>query len=261
MLVFSAITTHSPLLIPNVGKENLNSLKKTVEAFKYLKEEFVKANPDTVIVITPHGDVYHDAFAINISQDYLARFEEFGDFETEMLYKPDLEFINEFKGKNETKLPLQLFSARKLDHGASIPLYYLLGRNTQRKIVPICTSLLGPEKHLEFGKALKDTIFNQGKRVAVIVSADLSHRLTKASPEGFSPRAKEFDKQVIQLLKKKNSDGLVRLDSVLIEEAKECGFYGILMLLGIIEGMNYDFEVLSYEAPFGIGYLVGEFKI
>ena len=34
-----------------------------------------------------------------------------------------------------------------------------------------------------------------------------------------------------------------------------------MILLGAIKNMNYDFEVLSYEAPFGVGYLVGEFRL
>jgi len=40
----------------------------------------------------------------------------------------------------------------------------------------------------------------------------LSHKLTKNAPEGFSPQAKEFDKKIIQNLKKKNLQSILDID-------------------------------------------------
>jgi AmmeMemoRadiSam system protein B len=112
---------------------------------------------------------------------------------------------------------------------------------------------------LQFGVELKESIFKSDRRIAVIASGDLSHRLSLTAPAGFSPRAKEFDKKLIQLLKQKKADGVLTMDPELIEIAGECGLRSIIMLLGIVKNMKYEFEVLSYEAPFGVGYLVGQF--
>jgi len=212
------------------------------------------------VVISPHGEVNFDAFTINTNQSYSASFENFGDFSTRLRFNADLGFINALKGKNETKLPIQLVSELKLDHGAAVPLFYLTRKNNKRRIVPITYSMLNYQKHIDFGVALKEAIFGSDKRIAIIASGDLSHRLSFQSPAGFSPRAKEFDKKLIQLLKKKSVDGVVGLDPELIENAGECGLRSFLILLGAIQKMNYEFEVLSYEAPFGVGYLVGEMK-
>lgn len=260
MLVFSAIVPHPPILIPTIGKDNLAKLKKTAAAFDILEQHLLEANPDTIIVISPHGDISLDAFTINTNQNYKANFQAFGDFATELRFRSDLQFINELKSKNEIKLPIQLVSSENIDHGAAVPLYYLTRKKSNPRIVPINYSFLGYSKHVEFGVLLKEAIFSLDKKYAIIASGDLSHRLSLQAPAGFSPQAKEFDKKLIQLLKKKNLDGILNMDSKLIEDAGECGLRSILILLGVIKKMNYEFEVLSYESPFGVGYLVGEVR-
>jgi len=214
-----------------------------------------------LIVISPHGDVSFDNFTVNTSQEYVADFKKFGDFSTKLNFKSDLHFINQLRSFNETKLPMQLICQDTLDHGATVPLYYLTRKNKNRRVVPINYSYLSQLKHVEFGESIKEAIYSLDKRYAVIASGDLSHRLTVNAPAGFSPRAKEFDKKIIQLLKKKNWEAVLNLDQIQIEDAAECGLRAILILLGIIKNMQYDFQVLNYESPFGVGYLVGEYKI
>ncbi|NQT49347.1 AmmeMemoRadiSam system protein B [Candidatus Kuenenbacteria bacterium] len=260
MLTFAAIVPHPPVLIPSIGKENIDKLKKTISALDILEEELNQANPDTIIVISPHGEINFEAFTVNTNEKYTARFENFGDFTTKLEFKSDLGFINQLKATNETKLPVQLISQENLDHGVSVPLYYLTRKNQDRRIVPINYSFLNFNKHLEFGELIKEAIFSSDKRVAIIASGDLSHKLSLRAPAGFSPHAKEFDKKLIQVLKKKSVQGILDMDPAFIEEAGECGLRSFLILLGAIKNMKYEFEVLSYEAPFGVGYLVGEFK-
>jgi len=120
--------------------------------------------------------------------------------------------------------------------------------------------MLNYEMHVKLGEAIKEACFSLDKRYAIIASGDLSHRLSYHAPAGFSPEAKEFDKKMIQLLKKKNIENILNLDTDLIENAAECGLRSFLIMLGVIKKMDYDFQVLSYEAPFGVGYLVGQAK-
>jgi aromatic ring-opening dioxygenase LigB subunit len=259
MLVFSAIVPHPPVLIPNIGQDDLGKLKKTIKGLELLEEDLIKAAPDTIIVISPHGELFPDAFNINTAEEYVARFQDFGDFETELRFKSDLEFINHFKGQVEAKLPVILSQQNNLDHGCSVPLFYLAQKIKGARIVPISYSFLNYEKHLQFGEALKEAICRSDRRVAVIASGDLSHRLSLSAPAGFSPKAKEFDKKLIQLLKQKKTESVLTMDPELIEVAGECGLRSIIVLLGVVKNMKYEFEVLSYESPFGVGYLVGQF--
>ncbi|GAI58233.1 unnamed protein product, partial [marine sediment metagenome] len=46
-------------------------------------------------------------------------------------------------------------------------------------------------------------------------------------------------------------------------EAGECGLRSFCFLLGILEasGIAWQPEILSYQGPFGVGYLVANFKL
>ncbi len=258
-LEFAAIVPHPPIIIPSIGKENISKVEKTINSLKKLNERLLEIKPETIIIISPHGELYSDAFNVNTNAIYEADFEQFGEFATKLTFKPDLEFINRFKEQVETTIPVFLSQHENLDHGSSVPLFYLTQGLKDVKIVPINYCLLNYQKHIDFGKELKEAIFDTEKKIAVLASGDLSHRLSMTAPAGFSKQAKEFDKKLIKLLKERKIENILNMDPALIEEAAECGLRSILTLLGIVKNMNYDFEVLSYEAPFGVGYLVGEY--
>jgi aromatic ring-opening dioxygenase LigB subunit len=45
------------------------------------------------------------------------------------------------------------------------------------------------------------------------------------------------------------------------ENAAECGLRSIMIMCGIFDGLNISSDVLSYEAPFGVGYMCAKFTI
>ena len=261
MLVFSAICPHPPMLIPAIGKDNLDKIKNTVNAMKNLEQELYASKPDAIIVISPHGDLIPDAFSLNLNADYIADFEEFGDFTTKLKFKSSPMLSLRLKERVEDFLPFILSSTDKLDHGASVPLFYLTKHLKNIEVVPIYYCLLDYEKHFQFGQLLKKEIVKSDKRVAVIASGDMSHVLTKDAPAGYSPKGEEFDKKFVSLLQRKDLRGILKLDHKLIDEAAECGLRSFVILLGIIEEYKYEVEILSYEGPFGVGYLVANFKL
>lgn len=263
MLVFSAIVPHPPVLIPSIGKENIKKLAKTQAGVEELKKRLEAAAPEVIIIFSPHGKSLPDSFAMNLSPSYSANFEEFGDFETKKSYKSDIRLVQELEESVNyvQKFPLVLTSEEKLDHGIAIPLQILTTNMDNLKIIPIYPSSgLDAKMHFALGSNLKDVIVNHGKRIAVIASGDLSHRLTEEAPAGFSKKGKEFDEKLIELITHKNAAGAVSLKEEIIEEAKECGLTSILILLGLMEKINYTPEIISYEGPLGVGYLVVDFK-
>jgi aromatic ring-opening dioxygenase LigB subunit len=96
-------------------------------------------------------------------------------------------------------------------------------------------------------------------RTAIIASADLSHVLKPAGPYGYHSAGPLFDKLVVKAIKEKDAGQLLRLGAGFLERAAECGLRSILFLMGAFEGRAYEAEVLSYEGPFGVGYLVATF--
>ena len=56
-LVFASICPHPPIILPSVGsKEDRVKVKKTIESLEFLGEESKKANPDLIIISSPHPD-------------------------------------------------------------------------------------------------------------------------------------------------------------------------------------------------------------
>jgi len=260
-IVFAAITPHPPLLIPTVGKENLERLKDTKIAFKELEENLYASQPDTIIIISPHGFIQPTNFSINSCPELEGNFEEFGDFSTKLHFSGDVALAYKIREKMETKAPLQLISEPNLDHGCSVPLYLLTEHLPEIKIIPLYYSGLDLEAHYKFGHLLKHELLVNKDRIAIIASGDLSHSLTKDAPAGYWHKAKKFDKNLLEYLKNKKIPKIIKMNQEFIAGASECGLKSIMILLGILDGINYEAQMLSYEAPFGVGYLVMNFKL
>lgn len=260
-LVFAAITPHPPILIPEIGKENIEQVAKTKKALEELEQDLYAAKPDVIIVISPHGELAADAFTINIADHYHINFEGFGNFSVKLDFKGETVLMVAAKEALNQKIPVGVISNPNLDHGIGVPLYYLARHLPEVSLVPIYFSFLDNLSHFEFGKGLKETISNSNKRIAVIASGDMSHCLSKNAPAPFNPAGKKFDEKITQLLEKGDSQSIINMDQQLVRDSAQCGLRSILILLGILNGINYSTEILSYEAPFGVGYLVANFKL
>lgn len=260
-IVFSAITPHAPILIPSIGKENLNQLTKTAKAFKLLEENLYASKTETLIIISPHGVIYNESFAMNLNPEFNLNFEDFGDFSSKLSLQGDIGLAYQIRESLETEAPLQLISEPNLDHGCGVPLYLLTQHMKNLKILPIYFSGLDLESHFEFGKLLKRKAHQSNKRVGIIASGDLSHRLTKDAPAGYSPKGAKFDQRLTEYIRERKTKELLEMDSELINEAGECGLRSIAILLGAINSLEYEPEILAYENPFGVGYLTVNFKL
>lgn len=261
MLNFACFVPHTPVLIPEVGKENIKQLDSTLQAYKNLEHDLYSVKPDVILVISPHSEQRSGSFAINQSPKLKVDFKKFGDLVTKLEFDNDIGFGYQVKELVETEMPVVLTAQEELDYGAGVPLFLLAQHLKNVKVINISYSDLDNEKHLQFGRKIRKQINLSGKRVAVVASGDMSHKLQPDSPAGYSPRGQEFDQKVIKLIQDKDIAGLKNLDSELVKESGECGYKSLLILFGILEDINYEPQKLSYQSPFGIGYLVENFKI
>jgi AmmeMemoRadiSam system protein B len=267
MLTSAYITPHPPVLIPEIGGRDLGSIEKTVSAMQELGTEMEQLKPETVLIISPHGIFEDDIFGLYDFPTYQGDLGSFGAYSIKLRFSQDKELVEEIRSNlaNLAVINPELYSEltpeQNLDHGMMVPLYYLSEGYNKFKLVPITFSLLDLQSHYELGQALGKIIKASKKKIAFVASGDLSHRLTEDAPVGFSPKGAEFDQKLIELIENNKVAEILSLDPNLIAEAGECGLRSIVVLLGLLSNFNYRFEKLSYEGPFGVGYLVGKFII
>lgn len=261
-LLNAAIVTHSPILIPEIGKLNQQILNKTVEAYAELARELQGNDIETIVIISPHGQIQANCFTINVGPELNIDLSSFGFLGTRKKFISDLGFIDELK--NTEGAEIQLTSSPKLDYGASVPLYLLTEAMPDVKIVSInYAGELSLEDHIAFGHRINQAINNSPKRIAVIASGDLSHKLKKNSPTGYSPKGAKFDNKLIEFLNdpKTVKENILNMDAKLIKDVSECGLKSIVVLLGVLDDKTYEPEVMAYQTDFGIGYLTMNFKL
>jgi AmmeMemoRadiSam system protein A len=119
-------------------------------------------------------------------------------------------------------------------------------------------TFLADEDHLQFGTCIREAADTVGRPVAFVASGDLSHRLKPDAPAGYNPAAYRFDEEVVDAIHHNSPNRIAKIDHELRRTAGECGYRSMLVALGATRELPAACEVLSYEAPFGVGYLVAQ---
>lgn len=259
MLSFVGIAPHPPLVIPAVGRGELARVENTVQALKELSRRVKAAVPERLVVITPHGPILDRGIAVPAADLISGDFSSFGAPQVKLSFRLDQDLLRlleeevEKGGSLSPLVPVPQF--RRLDHGAAVPLYYLEQEGVPLEGLHLTFGFLPYRDLFAFGQALRRAIERCRRPTAVIASADLSHRLIPGAPAGYTPRGAEFDRLLVRLLQEGKVEAILNLDPELVEEAGECGLRSIIIALGCA-GERARAEVLSYEGPFGVGYLI-----
>lgn len=246
-------------MVPEVGRESIAGVVDSIDAMAELTRRLIDSGAESVILISPHAPLEVDSFVAYDGPEVYGDFSRFQAPETGFTLPVDEELLSAIKrvaaseSYDVSTLPVQ-----DLDHGTAVPLYFLLQNGWQGKVVTLGYSFLSNEDHLRFGSCIKSAIDQVGRRVAFIASGDLSHRLKPQAPAGFNPDAHIFDQQVVDALQSNTPERIVNIDFNLRKLAGECGYRSMLVAIGASSNLPLACEVLNYEAPFGVGYLVAQ---
>lgn len=153
-----------------------------------------------------------------------------------------------------------IISSPHPDWGFNVPLFFLV-KNFKGETTQLLVEGVTPRAYFEQGKNFAKNL-EENKKYALIASGDMSHCLKSDGPYGFHPDGPKFDKAFIEALKKKDIETILKLDET-YPEAAECGLRSFCFLLGILEGAKVQWKpkILSYEGPFGVGYLVSDLSL
>ena len=258
-LVFSGIAPHPPIMVPEVGRESIAQVVDSIDAMAELTRRIIESGAESVILISPHAPLEVDAFVTHAGPEVFGDFSHFEAPDTFFTLEVDralLTAIREAAGASGYEM--SDLAEETLDHGTAVPLYFLLRNGWHGKVVTLGYSFLSNDDHLRFGSCIRKAVDSVGRRVAFVASGDLSHRLKPRAPAGYNPDAHVFDDVVVDALRANDPQKIAGIDHNLRKLAGECGFRSMLVAIGASAELPSSCEVLSYEAPFGVGYLVAQ---
>ena len=221
--------------------------------------------PEVLVMISPHTPMYRDAFTVKTAPILEGSFASFGCPQVRISKRNDVDFAaNLLEAAKEEDLPLVAVEAGtsrwsgpgdELDHGLLVPLFYL-DQFFETPIVSLSISGLEYRSHFLLGAVVRRVCERGGRKAVFVASGDLSHRLKRGAPAGYSPRGEDFDRRIVEIASSGDFASLYHLDEGLVEAAGECGLRSIHTMWGALKDGSLRNSVLSYEGPFGVGYLV-----
>jgi len=261
MIVFAGIVPCSPLLLPSVNPERIHQIEKTREALRKLSEELFATKPDTIVLFCEHTNTLNDVFTINVADPYHAGLAQFGDLGYSKIYCTDFMLADGAqRNMRHANQSVTLETEKELPFSATVPLSFLTEHLPNVRVLPIAPSRKTPKEHFDFGMALRESLLNSSKRIAVIAAGDGSHTRSAEAPGGFHEDGKKLDDLLSTLIAQKNTAGLLQINPEMLKNAQDALYRQVLMLFGVLESMPIECEILSEEAPFGVGELVAELR-
>jgi len=258
-IVFAGIAPHPPIMVPEVGHESVAEVRDSLAAMSEFTSRLISSGAESVVIVSPHAPLDPTGFVAYQSPTLYGDFANFRAPKTVIEARLDEELLKAIYEEAQLgHYEVLGLGDCDLDHGTLVPLYFLQHNGWHGRVVALGYSFISNEDHLRFGACIAHAAIRIGRPVALVASGDLSHRLKPEAPAGFNPNAHLFDEQVVLALRENAPERIISIDQELRRIAGECGYRSILVALGAVKNQPSSCEVLHYEAPFGVGYLVAQ---
>lgn len=265
-VVIGGICPHPPIMVPEVGRGRDVEVARSQQAMLELGRRVASSGAEVIVMISPHAPVFRGAVALNASPRLYGDLGQFGASGVKFNLDNDLRLLGELKDELEKigfpVVEISEGSGRRygvdveLDHGLMVPLYFLRRSGANLPLLPVSMGIMPYRQLYLFGVAVRAASRRLGRKVALLASGDLSHRLTPDAPAGYDPLGETFEREMERLVRTADVEAMINLDVELVERVGECGLRPIIMMMGAFDGLSVEAEVLSHEWPFGVGYLV-----
>jgi len=256
------VLPHPPLAVPAVGNGQENGIEKTLNSLEQAASEIAALKPDTIIFVTPHSVSYSDYFHISPSDRAEGDLGSFGAEKISFSREYDTQLVSAIE-KSTSKANIYAGTMgekdNRLDHGVMVPMWFIDKVYPNYKCIRISQSGMDNLTHYKFGQCISEAIQEVGRRVVLIASGDLSHKLKTDGPYGFVEEGPKYDNEITQALAGANFLDMLNISGVLRDQAADCGHRSFLIMAGCFDKQSVRGNLLSYEGPFGVGYAVASF--
>ncbi|MBQ6574721.1 MAG: AmmeMemoRadiSam system protein A, partial [Lachnospiraceae bacterium] len=237
------ILPHPPIAVPEVGGDEIKKIEATESSFEKAAKDIARYDPETIIVISPHSVMYSDAFFIAKGKGGEGNLARFGAPYPSVFYNYDTELSDEIASLcREFHIPAVYSEegSSVIDHGAVVPLYYVnreygVKDRAPYNIVRISPSFLPDSVLYDMGYLIERAAAHVGRRVAIIASGDLSHKLRSDGPYGFIEEGPLFDIAVTDVMKSGKLEDFTKIDKKVNDLSANCGYPGFVMLAGALQ--------------------------
>ena len=254
-IVCAVLMPHAPVLVPGVGGERGRAAANSCRAMRAAAKCLLRQQPESVLLLSPHSPRQPDAFGLWADDWLHGSFAELGAPQVELNLPPDQPLAQALTAEMHARdLATWRIRQHPLDHGALVPLWFLVEAGWDGPTLVLGLNQHTTEDLTALGEAIAAAADQLSRRLALVASGDLSHRLLPEAPCGFNPRAHLFDETFMALIRAGSYRELENIAPDLRELAAEDAVDSTLIATAAVNWENTHHEVLNYEGPFGVGY-------
>jgi MEMO1 family protein len=252
----AVLMCHAPIVIPEIAGPRAALCAQTTAAMIEAAGRVLAHAPDVLVIISPHAPRDPTRFGVVRTDTLAGDFGRFGSPQVELQLpgapgaaRVLLEIIAEY-GVGWWEL-----RGDGLDHGALVPLHFLVQAGWQGPTLLLSLPYPGTSLLTAMGKALAEAARRSGQRWSVLASGDMSHRLTPDAPAGYHPEAGAFDRAFRSLIERGELARACAIGAHARDIAAEDVVDSCTVAAAAVGFDATGHRVLSYEGPFGVGYL------
>ena len=243
-------------VVPDMPATELARVPATHAAMKLAAGNLVAVQPDSVVLVAPHGFRAADSNTVSLCRNNAIELSTWYPWRTDEMRVPgdaDLgRLILESAAAADVSAVGLVYGATSepvypMDWSITSPMRYLQEAGYSGSLTPVTFSSLPLTSEWEFGRAIGGAIRASGKRVAVIASSDLSHVHSADGPYGYDPIAPLYDSTIERAVKENDLFALTNLNLDWVKKAAQDGLRSILIMGGAIEAAEFSPRVLAYE--------------
>ena len=248
---------HPPMIVPEIGRGSEAQIKETIVAYQKVAEDIARIKPETIVITSPHSVLYSDYFHISPGPGAKGSFADFRAGQVRFQEKYDEDLVDRIcLLAAEQAFPAGTLGERsaRLDHGTMVPLWFIRRHYDGFKLVRIGLSGLPLADHYRLGMMIREAAETLDRRLVLVASGDLSHKLQPYGPYGFAPEGPEYDNRIMDVSRRAAFGEMLAFDENFCEKAAECGHRSFVIMAGALDGMKVRSQVLSHQDVTGVGY-------
>ena len=255
---------HPPLILPEVGRGEERIIAETGASYLKAAEFVASLQPETIILSSPHSMMYADYLHISPGENATGNMSSFGapQVQFNIVYDNELSALL-CEDAQKADISAGYLGERNpaLDHGTMVPLYFILQKYTDFKLVRIGLSGLSLAEHYRFGQLIQTAADQLNRRVVYVASGDLSHKLKESGPYGYDPHGPVYDQKIMDSMGRAAFGELLTFDPVLCDKAAECGHRSFTIMGGALDGKAVEVNRLCYQDVTGVGYGICTYRV